>query len=195
MYLHEIEECRAICERHNKTAAIHDKGETLQVYRLFGRDTAAASFLHSVTKYLPSWEEADHWKLQGGKWSKLQRDVEARMKRHSKLLPILTKGIAWEGRPILIHAYKFDADPVMKVELVLPEHQKTVPELPLKVVASALRCHEMLVPEDIAAAKPPYENHETKFLTILEYVERNSPKGLYASHHLPSAPTSAPDSA
>lgn len=195
MYLQEIEECRAICERHNKTAAIHDKGETLQVYRLFVRDDGAATYLHQITKMLPDWGDANRWKQEGTKWQKLERDVEARMKRHSKLQSILTKGIAWEGRPILIHAYKFDGDPVMKLELMLPDAEQRMPELPIKVMASALRCHEMLVPEGIASALPPYERHETKFLTISEYLGKHNPKGLYALHCLPSAPTFAPDSA
>jgi hypothetical protein len=189
-YRQEIIEQSELCKRHTPSAAIHTKGKELQLYRLFERDEAVATQLRRATDTLPSWKEALEWDSDGKKWEKLERDVTARMSKHQELLPIVTKGIAWEGRPMLVHAYKFEADPMMKVELVLPHVERELPVLPLRILAQALGCHEYLVPQELAQARPPYERHETDFITIPEYLSQTMPAALYATEvtqeHLPT---------
>src|SRR6185436_3493373 len=113
-----------------------------------------------------------------------EREVDNRMKKHKQLLPLVTRGVTWQGRPILIHAYKFEVDPVMKLELVVPEVQMDVPELPLRILSEVLQCHEYLLPSFIAPPRPPYERHETKFETISEYLKRTMPADSLASQCL-----------
>lgn len=182
-YHQEIDAQRSLCDKHTPTAAIHTKGKELQLYRLFERDEATAEHLRRVTDALPSWEETLDWNREGKNWEKLERDITGRMTKHEELLPIVTKGVSWEGRPILIHAYKFEADPTMKVELVLPHVELENPELPLRTIASALRCHEHLVPEGLAQARPPYERHEAEFISIPQYLSHTMPPELYATRH------------
>lgn len=55
-YLQEIEECRALCVLHEKTAAIHQRGQSSQVYRMFKRDEVTARYLRKATDELPPWE-------------------------------------------------------------------------------------------------------------------------------------------
>lgn len=180
-YRQELVEQASFCKKHEQTAAIHDKGKELQLYRLFHRDAAVAEYLRKTTETLPTWKEALDWSSEGQKWEKLERDVIARMTKHGKLLPIVTKGVTWEGCPVLVHAYKFEADPVMKVELVLPHVERELPTLPVRTIASALRCHEYLVPSELAEARPPYERHEADFLSIQQYLSQTMPPSLYAT--------------
>jgi hypothetical protein len=180
-YHQELADQVAICKKHSQTAAIHDKGKELQLYRLFHRDAAVAEHLRNAAETLPSWQEALDWSNEGQKWEKIKQDVTGRMTKHNELLPLVTKGIAWEGRPVLIHAYKFEADPMVKVELVLPHVERELPTLPLRTIASALRCHEYLVPSELAEARPPYERHEAEFLSIPQYLSQTMPSSLYAT--------------
>lgn len=182
MYFEEIESDAALCYKHGSTAAIHDRGNSLQIYRLFKRDEVTAQQIRDFTDALPTWEESLFFSRGETEksWMKMQRDVEARMPKRNQH-PIITRGVSWEGLPILIHAYKFEPDPVMKVELVLGAYQSPVPKLSLRVVAAMLRCHEYIVPEYISTSLPPYEKHEAKFLTIAEYLTRSMPENLYAT--------------
>jgi hypothetical protein len=186
LYLSETEEYRAQCMKHAKTAAIHTRGNELQVYRMFKRDEATARHMHEAAKSLPSWEESPHWKSQKDEWKRIATNVTKRMERHSEQHPIITKGIVINGVPMLIHAYKFEPDPTMKLELVLPEYPGSDAEMPLKRIATALEGHERLVPQFIASAIPPYSHHEARFLTLGEYLTDKMPSSLYATQCIDS---------
>jgi hypothetical protein len=180
-YLQEVERYRAICQQHQHTAAIHMKGKELQIYRLFDRSADATEQLRTASELLPPWEESVFWKYEGDAWKKLHRDVEARMKKHQKLMPILTKGIEFNNLPMLIHAYKFEPDPMMKVELIVPHSEAMDAELPLRILALALECHDYLLPAYVTHPLPPYTRHETKFATVWEYLSATMPPELFAS--------------
>ena len=92
--------------------------------------------------------------------------------------------IEWEARDLILHVYKFEPDPILKVELVLQPNPLRPEELPLRVLASLLRCHEALIPEFIATAQTPYTHHDINFLTIEEHLAKHMPKNLYASECL-----------
>ncbi|MDD4628397.1 MAG: hypothetical protein PHE68_03330 [Candidatus Peribacteraceae bacterium] len=186
-YLEEQEECRAICACHSQTAAIHDRGKELQIYRLFNCDEITARHIRVTAEALPSWEYSIYWQKDGVShrlWKKMQNEVRQRMIKHDKIHEIITCGVEWEGRPVLIHAYKFEPDPVMKVELILAPYVSPVEELSLHIIASLLRCHTHLVPEYIAEALPPYKRHETRFLTVSDYLSKTMPRSLYAAQCL-----------
>lgn len=190
-YFMEIESCRVICARHESEAAIHSKGKTLQLYRLFKRDEVTAKQIINAVKELPGWEESIYYK-KGGKlhrlWEKMYKEVEHRMVKHKKLRSIVTRGVEWEGLPILVHGYKYEPDPVMKVELLVAPYESPAPELPIQIMSSLLRCHEHIVPEYIASPLPPYERHEAAFEMISDYLSRTMPKDLYATQCLPRMP-------
>ncbi len=187
-YLREIEVQRALCIKHNETAAIHDRGQSLQIYRLFKRDEVTARQMRNATEKLQPWEDSPYWQANRKQWVDMEQQVVRRMEKHHKQHPIITRGIVWEGvMPILVHAYKFEPDPIMKMELIVPPFGNLVPQLPLQLIAASLQCHEYLVPNYIAEPLPPYDHHEAKFSTLLEYLSRTMPRGLYASECLPSS--------
>lgn len=173
--------------RHEKTAAIHDtESDALEVYRMFDRKGATADQLHSSLKLLPSWERSPYWPMDGKEWESLRSDIESRVERHTRQCNIALRGLAWANMPMLVHAYKFDDDPKMKVEIVIPCFSSPFPMLPLRLVAEALRLHEFLIPAHVAKACPPYAGHETRFLTLWEYLSTSMPQSLYAARCLPT---------
>lgn len=183
VHFEEIEEARAICKRHEATAAIHDRGQALQIYRMYKRDDEAATCLRTSTDILPTWEKSALFCTNGKTWKKSEAELNNRMKKNPKLLRILTQGVLFEDMPILIHAYKFDDDTHMKIELIPQPVMHS--QLPINLVASVLRCHEFLVPEHVAKPLPPYSHHEARFSTIWEYLERTMPADLYTTECLP----------
>lgn len=176
-----------LCVAHEKTSAVHEtNAKALQVYRLHPSEQASVEYLRAASDSLSTWEEAILWDWEGGEWEKVERNINARMKKHKKLLPILTRGVVWQSRPILIHAYKFETDPVMKVELIVPDSRMSAPEFALHAISSTLECHQFLLPDYAAISLPPYTRHETKFVTPVEYLARTLPEDLYTLCCFPS---------
>lgn len=173
-----------ICRRYEQTAAIHNLGKSLQVYRMFRTDDTTARHLREASNALPSWGESLFHASNNKSWDKLQREITTRMERHTKQHPIVTRGVLFEGLPLLIHAYKFEPDPVMKMEIIVPSCTGSVPELPLRLIALVLQCHEYIVPEYIAPALPPYQHHDEQFLTISDFLSSKMSEKLYASRCL-----------
>lgn len=185
-YLSEVQGHYDTCAEHVTTAAVHDVGKTLQVFRMFKSDEMTINCLRKNCMSLPEWEQSCFWLSDNKDWSKVERGVVTRMKierRNKGLLPILTRGIEFEGMPLLIHAYKFEADPAMKIEL-LPMQCSQVENPPLFTVAHALRCHEFLVPDYMAEPLPFGQYHDAKILTLWEYLHRTMPPNLYANRCL-----------
>jgi len=179
---------RSYCMKHNETAAIHTRGQELQVYRMFKSEGKTAAQIHEAVKTLPGWEESPYWVRHGEAWQKLKGEVEARVAGHSNQCHIACRGITWEHEPMLVHVYKFDGDKYLKVELIIPSYDGFLPVLPLRSITEALRCHEYLVPEFIAKPKPPYAGHEMRFISLSEYLSREMPPDLYASQCFPERP-------
>ncbi|MBU2213836.1 hypothetical protein KKC44_06140 [Patescibacteria group bacterium] len=188
-YMQETHEHYAICDSHEKTTAIHTQGKSLQVYKQFDSKEDVAKSIREKSKTLRGWEALPEWKYIGSTCKTLQKGIEARMRRHTKQHPVLTRGVLWEGKPVLIHSYKFEPDPIMKNEILVPETEIGVCELSLKVIASVLRCHDFLVPPYVAIAKPPYESHDANFMTISEYLSKTMPQNMYTSQCFPQKRT------
>ncbi len=184
-YLQEIQGQQKVIKHHADTAAIHNASKQLEVYRMFASSSAVAESLRKSAKALPSWDTNQYWKKEGSKWEKLKSEIEARMERHTKQHAVFTKDIAWNDRVILIHAYKFEPDSRMKIELVVPALPSPLPELPSKIIADVLTCHEYLVPEYIAKPLPFYKSHDANFQSLTEYLSHNMPPELYASQCFP----------
>lgn len=171
---------RDLCNRHRETTAIHAKGKELGVYRMYNRDADVIKHLRNAAASLPSWETANLFDWEGGDWNKVKTEIDVRTKRHKKLETVVSRGVAWNGNPVCIHAYKFEAEPVFKVELEMLGADSEKSEFALKTLSDALECHDFLIPEEICIPKPPYTKHEAAFLTIDEYLSRNLPPDMYA---------------
>lgn len=178
-YASEVHNQSTYCAQHDDTAAIHERGTSLQIYRLFKSDETVSEHLHLSAKLMEPWNKSQRWACEGRAWCKTEGEINTRLKKHTKQTPVLTKGIDWKGRPMLIHAYKFDADPQMKVEVVVPDKESNEPERALTTITRALECHEALVPECISTPRPPYERHESKFERISDYLRDKLPSEMY----------------
>lgn len=190
-YLDDREKDRALVAKHAETTAIHTKGKDLQLYRLFDATAEVADYIRIGAEKLPSWEQSIFANPDLPRWEKQMHQVNQRMAKHQKLLPIVTRGVTM-GIPILIHAYKFEPDPILKVELIAVPHRTPAPLLPLQTMAALLSCHEFLVPDGVAKALPPYTRHEAEFVMMWDYLSQTMPKGLYASQCLPSNRVASP---
>lgn len=184
LYIRETGDQLALCAKHLATAAIHNKGKELQIYRQFDRREETAASIRRCGDMLPDWDTTLEWEAEKNYLSKLRREIERRMEKHTKQHPVYTRGVAWEHRPVLIHAYKFEPDSAMKLEIIAPNVKRHIEELPLHIVCSVLRCHDYLVPDFVARPNPPYARHETDFLTLTEYLTETMPKGLLATESI-----------
>jgi len=185
-YLQEVEMYKSICTKHADTTALHTRSKELEVYRMFDRREESATALHRSSQQLPSWEQSLYWKSESVGLQKLEREVDERVRRHKKLHPIVTRGISWNNRPIVIHAYKFEPDPYMKLELIVPKVKYAHPELPILPLVDAIQCLEYLIPSHVAKPLSPYSGHEARFQTIDEYTSQLHLKELYALQGFPS---------
>lgn len=189
LYLAEISDQVALCEKHNPTTAIHtpkeNSGKDLEIYRQFKVSPEVAASIRRNGDLLPAWNEWSFWKSGEKELKKLECEVVARMKRHGKQHPVYTRGVLWDWRPILIHAYKFEPDPFLKLELIVPARPKKLKlpeELSLQVLSDVLRAHDYLVPPIVGEALPPYAGHEARFLTLSEFLDGTMPSDAAATH-------------
>ena len=187
LYLSEIDSCRDICLRNEKTAAIHDCGKELQLYRMFSRKRQTADQIRKAVSVLPSWKKSHYYEVYGAEWEKLKGEIYNRIEKHTKQYHVLLGGVIWEDEPVLVHVYKFDNDPRIKVELVVPPYKSLIPILPLKCIASLLRFHEYIVPELIAKPLYPFEGHDVQFLTVKGYLLMHMKKESYCAQCFPQS--------
>ncbi|MDD4318997.1 MAG: hypothetical protein PHW10_01590 [Candidatus Peribacteraceae bacterium] len=184
-FVSEIGRQRDLCIRHRFTTAIHTKSKELGVYRMYGREEEAIKYLRDAASSLPPWEEAALFDWEGVKWNKVKAQIDRRVGRHKELEPVVSRGVAWKGNPVAIHAYKFEVERFFKIELEMLGETARQPERALKTMAEALECHDFLIPEAVAKPKAPYTKHEAAFLTIDEYLSRKLPPDMYALYSLP----------
>jgi hypothetical protein len=187
-YLSEVQRDRVLCVGNEKKAAVHERGKSLQVYRMYKAKAEIMDRVRFAAKSLRSWEKLPCWKHCGTRWDKVAAEVAERVESHGKQHALLTQKVIWEQRPILIHAYKFEPDTHMKIELIPLKCVAHELDNPLKEMACVLRCHDYLVPPFTAEPRPPYEKHETNFSTISEYLAETMPEELYASECIRRAP-------
>ncbi len=185
-YLLEIESSRQICILHGNNTAIHTTdSQALEVYRLYPRNEEVADCLRTGANLLPSWEQSHFWSSNASRLNKMKSGIEGRMKRNKRLLPLVTKGVAWQGIPLLLHGYKFEDDrlqgDVIKIEIDMIDLEAPTPELPIKLMASLLECHDFLVPNAVSAPLPPYTKHEANFITVQDFLKATMPENLYAT--------------
>ena len=178
-YFEEIDDCLHTCLRHERTTMAYDTPRALHLVRLFPRKADTLAHLRLTVARLRGWEESPFWQRDKGSWTALQRDTAKRHPAGTER-PLLTRGVAWEGKPSLVCVSPSKGQSHFRVELLLPPTRQDLPELPLRTVASGLRCHEYLLPEGVARAVPTMAL-PPPCLPLLVHLRRATPQGLYAS--------------
>jgi hypothetical protein len=141
-YLLEVQRDHVLCRQNEKKSAVHEKGKSLQIYRMYQAKAEIMDRVRFAAKSLRSWEKLPCWKHCGVRWDKSAAEVAARVEAHAYQNALLTQRVIWEQRPILIHAYKFEPDTHMKIELLPMKCLVHELDNPLKEMASVLRCHD-----------------------------------------------------
>jgi len=190
-YMSDMRMYSAICARHEKDAAIHTRGKSLQVYRLFDRSSETSDLIRNGTTSLPSWEGSAYWKYNGKTWMKNLNEVKTQVQKHDYQNEMVTHGFVWDGIPMIGHGYKHEPDVISKLELIVMSFDGQESVLPLEMIAKVLQCHEYIVPDCIVSAKPPYERHEHSFDTISEYLHKTMKPDLLSSICLPTPSSSS----
>jgi hypothetical protein len=176
-YLDEVNDARAVCMRHERTASAYADRGIMHLIRTFPWAEEAADRVRDAAERLPRWGRSPLRDAGlGGRGCKKADGRPAGSGR-----PIFSRGVAFEGRPVLVCISRMDGGQVLGLELLLPRILLGLPELSLRQAASGLLCHEYLLAEAVAAALPAATLAEARFLPLLEYLRRTTPRSLYAS--------------
>jgi hypothetical protein len=166
-YLREIDAYRGVCSRCAGTAVVRERAAWLEVTRWYKPTDEALTHLGSALGRLPE-----------------HRPTQARREGYRREAgddsPItLPRHITWEHRPAVVRSSLTGSDArTLQVTLLLHREAGDLPELPLRTLASALLCHEFLLPEVIASPLPP--GRAPRSLSVRAYLLRAMPPNLYA---------------
>lgn len=176
-YLHEVQTDAKTCRHHVATTAIRHTSGCLSTLQQFPAGKITEEHLRKAVARLASWEESPLAKGARGRWKRLRQTINEQTEE--KLL--FSTGVAWEGYPVWIHAAVSERA-LLTVELLLPSLPGDLPTLPSRMLATALRCHEYLIPNMVARPlSPATGGRGGGYLTIPEYFRRAIPQNLYAS--------------
>jgi hypothetical protein len=166
-YLQEVDGYRIVCRRHGGKAAVDAQEGGVRVTRCFESGSATVAHLQVATQLLPRWKR------------RISEERGAGKRRDGPRL-LVQCDVLWEGRRLLVEAFQPSSTAVLHVELSLWPWESDLPELPLRMVATALRCHEFLLPDGIARPLPvPADGRGGR--EIRAYLMHAMPKNLYAS--------------
>lgn len=148
-FLMELEGYRKICVRHDQTTlAMNARNDTLWLRKRYDRTKEIEETLERTLPTFKPWEDSP-WYHASKEWEAMQKRLANQKKS------IVSRGIAWEGYPILVTAW------VERKEIVICTASPTtaiptaaVEDFPLRRAAMALQCHEHLVPEFLGKPKP-----------------------------------------
>ena len=181
-YLEEVHACRTVCQRHESTTAVCDMQKMLRFAKFLPWTAAAAASIAAAVKCLPGWEMSPFWTTEKADWLDMKRAVEQHQTGDRVDRLIVSRGVSWQGRPILVCVSSAQSRRFIAVELALPHRGGDLPELPLRAAAHTLLCYEYVrrgvAPRDLlhSAADVP------GFLTLYKYLMRAVPQNLYASY-------------
>jgi hypothetical protein len=181
-YLQEISDYGTVCRRHEGTATVCERGGTLRVIRSFQPGSQAVTHLFETVELLPRWRwgaPRTNGEAAGALTGRAQDGPGPRLPGRWDL--------AWEGRRVLVEAGAHPPAFHIEIEVCLFSREGELPELPLRALATALRCHEFLVPDGVAPALPRHPEPEREDCDISEYLLRAMPPKLIASQCIPPA--------
>ena len=178
LYFTEVDDAYRVCVQHEGTTAVSETRGCLCLSRLFQQTPQVLASVRQVSDSLPGWRASLFWSADGGHWTEIER--ESLRDHPAQCGPAVTRGVSWNGRPVLVRVRPHGPDRLVALDLLLPPVSRDLPELPLRRVAAGLRCHAHFVPDRVAAAVSlsalprPGER-------VREYLTRATPPGLYAS--------------
>ena len=178
-YLQEIGGYRAVCRRHEGTTTVDMHEGELRVARCFENSGETVAHLTSAVRLLPGLPGSAAGGRSGNDGTVRHGGSAARKAGRHDPPCIVRRDIVWEGRRLLVHACLRPSSGVLRVDLCVFRWESDLPELPLRTVATALRCHEFLVPDGVALPLPvPAE--EGQGLGVRDYLTRAMPPNLLA---------------
>jgi len=167
-YLLEVDGYRSICRRHEETATVEQDDGVVCVVRCFEPAAEAVEHLRTAVQLLPPPRrdtQPNHHHGEGD--SQPPREVR--------------QDVIWEGRLLHVRAGVQCSSAVLRVEVRVSPWESDFPELPLRTVATALRCHEFLLPDGVARAQPIREADQPKAHGVHAYLKCAMAPNLYAS--------------
>lgn len=175
-YLLEIDAYRAVCRRHEGTATVDEQEGSLRVTRRFQNRGETTAHLTAAVRLLALRQRCRGRRGNG----RGRRGCSVARDNNLDICSLVRRNIIWEGRPLRIGVREQGSRTVLHVDLCVYPPASDQSELPLRAVATALRCHEFLVPDTVALPLPgPGEGQERG--SIREYLARAMPANLYAS--------------
>jgi hypothetical protein len=176
-YLTEVDAYGVICRRHRGRVLVGDDGD-VAVIRSFQETEKALAHLQIALTTMPPCPvgpakgKSPRRPQTCGWWT--SKEV---------ITSVLQRTILWEGRRCSVHVWRIEPCSVLNVAVVLRPFGGDVPELPLRKVAIALRCHEALVPLTVAEAS--IVDPIRPLLAMEDYLRRAMPSNLWASQCFP----------
>jgi hypothetical protein len=125
---------------------------------------------------LPEWRRSPFWKSDGADWESLARLPFGEESSTTADRRVLTRGISWQGRPLLISAATAWQEPLLTLDLFLPPLHLDLPEPAMRVLAQGLRCQEFLLPQRIAQALPLSAKPADGWLSLPDFLRRATPE-------------------
>jgi hypothetical protein len=181
-YIEEVNDYRDTCLRHEEATVVTSARKTLSLLRLFPLTDAAREHVRNAAERLPGWERSLFWAAEKKACMDLRRRTSILVASEAGDV-VVTRGISWAGRPVLVSATSTRDGRFLQVNLLIPEITEDLVELPLRRVAHGLGCHEYLLPESIARPVPR-SKHRPDSLPLRAYLTRAMPPSLYASQCL-----------
>jgi len=169
-YLQELDGYRVVCLRSAETAAVSPQQGGIQVIRHFDGTPSLIAHLEAVVPLLPP-------RSRRARVEAARPEIPLR----PDLRPVIAHAGVWEARDVVVEVQVSSGPAAKQVEVGLFLSEIDVPELPLRMLATALRCHEFLVPHDIAPALQLPSEEVEGIQTIHQYLERAMPRNLAAS--------------
>jgi hypothetical protein len=174
-YLAELDVDRDVCRRHGQDAAARSAADGISVLRAFEAADAVVTALRAAVLALPGWKHSASWPTGKELGDHLMSDRKSAATRR-----VVLRGVAWEGWPVLVHAFMNAAGDRLAIALDSPAVPLDLGELPLRIVARALRCHEHLVPTALAVPLPFDPSGADGALPVAEFLQRTTPQSLAA---------------
>jgi hypothetical protein len=174
-YIGELNTYRAVCLRHEGTAAVRGSRSTLRLRESFRSTEHILVRLRSRIDRMGGWEQSLYWPTEERKWKVLHRNAVSSQRGRPGRFAV-ARGVEWEGRAVLIGT-RTEGE-AMVVELSVPAVPSPLPELPVRIVADALCCLEYLIPDTPAIPLPARRGDGS---TVVDYLQRVTPENLFAS--------------
>lgn len=175
MFLHEIDDLRVICMRHNSSTDLRiSSGNAVILTKRYEANDFLQEHIGRMLEQHEGWERAV-WRFEIKKWERMKAAVAAKYKKHLAL-----KGISHEGHAILVLARREGQEHI--IEFYIPHVKAPVEELPLRTMAQAMELYEALAPESVVKVKPVEPNKGGGY-PLHSYLKRTMKKDdtIYAS--------------